>query len=93
MLTYRSDIGIPGYTGYTPGWATVPIPINGSNTHTGEQQPAQQQCQQPLLIINFGPPGQAAEVRTCHGCSGSASCHHCSGETKDTRKAAAPLPT
>jgi hypothetical protein len=35
MLSYRSDLGIPGYTGYTPGFATVPVPINGSNIHTG----------------------------------------------------------
>ncbi|WIA39280.1 hypothetical protein OEZ86_005400 [Tetradesmus obliquus] len=36
LLTFRSDVGIPGYTGYTPGWCTVPIPINGSTQHTGK---------------------------------------------------------
>lgn len=36
LLTFRSDIGIPGYTGYAPGWCTVPIPITGSTVHTGK---------------------------------------------------------
>jgi hypothetical protein len=34
MLAYRSDKGIPGYTGYCPGWSTVPVPISVSK-HTG----------------------------------------------------------
>jgi hypothetical protein len=53
MLTYRSDIGIPGYTGYTPGWATVPVPINGSNQHTGEAAARQQQRLQQQLSPNL----------------------------------------
>lgn len=36
LLAFRSDVGIPGYTGYTPGWCTVPIPITGSTVHTGK---------------------------------------------------------
>eukprot|EP00877_Chromochloris_zofingiensis_P009496 jgi/Chrzof1/47/Cz01g01170.t1 len=34
-LSYRSDNGIPGYTGYIPGFATVPIGTKGSTQHTG----------------------------------------------------------
>lgn len=35
MLSYRADRGIPGYSGYAPGWATVPVCVRGTNTHTG----------------------------------------------------------
>jgi hypothetical protein len=29
LLTYRSDIGIPGYTGFTPSHLGVPVPVKG----------------------------------------------------------------
>jgi hypothetical protein len=32
-LTYCLDVST--LAGYCPGWTTVPVPINGSNKHTG----------------------------------------------------------
>jgi len=36
ILSYRADIGVPGYTGYIPSSATIPLPIKGSTEHTGK---------------------------------------------------------
>lgn len=35
-LTYRCDIGVPGYTGYIPQTAAVPLQVKGSTKHTGD---------------------------------------------------------
>ena len=35
-LTYRCDIGVPGYTGYIPQSAAVPLQVKGSTKHTGD---------------------------------------------------------
>ena len=35
-LTYRCDIGIPGYTGYIPQTAALPLQVKGSTKYIGE---------------------------------------------------------
>mmetsp|Transcript_21611 Transcript_21611/g.26033 ORF Transcript_21611/g.26033 Transcript_21611/m.26033 type:complete len:81 (-) Transcript_21611:1472-1714(-) len=36
MLSFRGDIGIPGYTGYIPTSLSVQLPTKGSTIHTGK---------------------------------------------------------
>jgi len=36
MLSWRVDIGVPGYTGYIPSSASIPLPHKGSTEHTGK---------------------------------------------------------
>jgi len=35
MLSYKVDTGVPGYTGYIPSSASIPLPVKGSTVHTG----------------------------------------------------------
>ena len=36
-LTYRCDIGVPGYTGFIPQTAAIPLQVKGSTKYIGEQ--------------------------------------------------------
>mmetsp|Transcript_22226 Transcript_22226/g.48812 ORF Transcript_22226/g.48812 Transcript_22226/m.48812 type:complete len:427 (-) Transcript_22226:243-1523(-) len=35
MISYRPDMGIPGYTGFIPGYAVINLPTKGTTIHTG----------------------------------------------------------
>ncbi len=35
-LSYRCDIGVPGYTGYIPQTAAIPLQVKGSTKYIGE---------------------------------------------------------
>jgi len=63
LLTFRSDIGIPGYTGYAPGWCTVPLPITGSTEHVG-RLPHESQ----LLAATAAKAGQHQATTECVDC-------------------------
>ena len=36
-LTYRCDIGVPGYTGFIPQTAAIPLQVKGSTKYIGGQ--------------------------------------------------------
>ena len=36
-LTYRCDIGVPGYTGFIPQTAAIPLQVKGSTKYIGRQ--------------------------------------------------------
>mmetsp|Transcript_10246 Transcript_10246/g.25089 ORF Transcript_10246/g.25089 Transcript_10246/m.25089 type:complete len:439 (-) Transcript_10246:230-1546(-) len=40
-LSYRADIGVPGYTGYIPSSSSIQVPIKGSTQHIGKDAGAQ----------------------------------------------------
>ena len=52
-LSYRCDIGVPGYTGYIPQTAAIPLQVKGSTKYIGEAL-APTLCMQ-FALHNVGP--------------------------------------
>jgi hypothetical protein len=41
MLSYRNDIGVPGYTGFNPSGSCIPMKPKGNTVRTGKKITAQ----------------------------------------------------
>lgn len=54
-LTYRCDIGVPGYTGFIPQTAAIPLQVKGSTKYIGEQ-PRELPHSSICLFVHRSPP-------------------------------------
>lgn len=56
LLSFRQDIGVPGYTGFIPSTHVIPLPVKGANLRTGKLADSQRK-----MDLTMSRPVQATE--------------------------------